>query len=130
MKKMTEKEIVKKALEIWHGVVYNYRDGKKLNKADLNKVMSAYQKLVLLDLEDAGRHYDVAYYFMDNVFGTTELDLATVKKYIKFFDGIKRVNFEEIKTYNSDLEIERKNWNTVKEAGITLKMYYLAEDEF
>ena len=53
MKKMTENEIVKKACEIWHGVVYNYRDGKKLNKADLNKVMSAYQKLVLLDLEDA-----------------------------------------------------------------------------
>lgn len=130
MKKLTEKEIVKKALEIWHGVVYNYRDGKKLNKADLNKVMSAYQKLVLLDLEDAGRHYDVAYYFINNVFGTTELDLATVKKYIKFFDGIKRVDFEDIKAYDADLEIERKNWNTVKEAGITLKMYYLAEDEF
>ena len=127
---MTEMEIVNKALEIWATTRKFDHKNKKLNKAELTKLMNAYQKLVLLDPKAAARAYDVAYYFLNNVFGTTELDLATVKKYIKFFDGIKRVDFEDIKAYDADLEIERKNWNTVKEAGITLKMYYLAEDEF
>lgn len=126
---MTEKEILDKAMEIWP-TVYKYDHETKLNKADLNKVMSAYQKLVLLDLEDAGRHYDVAYYFINNVFNTTELDLATVKKYIKFFDGMKRIDWDDVHATDTDFEIQRKNYNTLKEAGIKWNMIYLAEDEF
>lgn len=120
MKKMTEMEIVKKALEIWATTRKFDHKGKKLNKAELTKLMNAYQKLVLLDTEDAGRAYDVAYYFINNVFNTTELDVETVKKYNKLFNQINKFNFKQFDCYDLNREMWKKNTNTVKAAGIKL----------
>lgn len=120
MKKMTEMEIVNKALEIWATTRKFDHKGKKLNKAELTKLMSAYQKLVLLDTEDAGRAYDVTYYFINNVFNTTELDVETVKKYNKLFNQINKFNFKQFDCYDLDREMWKKNTNTVKSAGIKL----------
>ena len=125
MKKTNEMEIVNKALEIWATTRKFDHKGKKLNKAELTKLMNAYQKLVMLEPQNVGRAYDVAYYFYNNVFNTTELTAETVKKYNKLFDKIKDFEYQYIDCYDFNFKLQKQNLKTVREAGIKFNIYFL-----
>ena len=112
-------------MEVW-SVARKFFNEKKKNKADLNKALSALQKLYLV--EDDGsdcRRWDVDCYFVNYIWNTTVIDVETVKKFNKFFEAIKVL--DEDKAFHCNFvdevnfDVIAQNKKNVKKAGIAIK---------
>ena len=111
-------------MEVW-SVARKFFNEKKKSKTDLNKALTALQKLYLVDDElTNGRRWDVDCYFTNYIWNTTVIDVETVKKFNKFFEAIKRLDEDDhfrcfgVKVNFDILDQNKKN---VKKAGITIK---------